>query len=298
MALQQTSLNLQVTLGGEGAQFSEGGNTTSLSGYRMTATIAKNGIPSMNTAQIAVYGLDESTMNQLTRVGLIPTAVRNNVVALTAGIGDDNPALVFSGVIMDAWADYDGSPDVLFNITAATGYLQNLKPVLPSSYPGSTDVAVILKSLAGQMGYAFQNDGVEGVFLSSPYLPGTARAQAMAAAGAADIFMVLDDDPTQTSAGTMTIFPKNGSRNTPVPLVSPDTGMVGYPSYVGPGLIRVKTEFNPSIRFGGNIKIDSPLKAANGQWRVVQLTHSLSCQEPDGDWFTDVVGNLQLASSQ
>jgi hypothetical protein len=40
-----------------------------------------------------------------------------------------------------------------------------------------------MKDLAGKMGYTLENNGVK-VMLSSPYLPGTARMQALAAADA------------------------------------------------------------------------------------------------------------------
>lgn len=292
MDITQCTLEASVVLG-TGSFGDSGKDTVTLSGYRMTADISKNGTPAMNTANVRIYGLNESVMNTLSRVGLVPTAVRNNLITVKAGLGPNDLSLAFTGAIMDAWADYDGSPDVPFNITAATGYVQMMKPVLPSSYPGATDVTVIMKDLAGKMGYTLENSGVKGVILSSPYLPGTARQQAMAAAAAADIFVVFEDDQ-----GIMAIFPKFGARATTVPLISPDTGMVGYPGYIGPGQIRVRSEYNPAVRFMGNIKVKSSNTPAEGLWRVTQLTHNLSCQMPDGDWFTEMIGNKQLAAVQ
>ena len=272
------------------------GPSATITGYRMTVDIDKSGIPAMNRAQIRIYGLSDSLMNQLSTVGRVPTFTKNNVVNVQAGTDSSNQALVFSGAIQYAWPDFGGSPEVSFNITALTGLLQFLKPVQPSSYPGPTDVATIMADLAGQMGYAFENNGVSGIMLSSPYLPGTARAQAIAAATAADIFLVIDDDPTGNAAGTLAILPKTGVRATTVPLISPSTGMVGYPYYVGPAQIGVRTLFNPGLWFMGNIKIEDSVNAtANGLWRVTQLTHKLSCQYPDGDWFSEIIGNSQLA---
>lgn len=302
--LPQTSLAVSVILDagpkGEAAQqFTESpsDNTVNLTGYRMTADIDKSGVPAMNKAQIRIYGLDASVMNQLSTVGLEPTFTKKNIVTITAGASSDNMSLVFSGVIQYAWPDFEGSPEVAFNITALTGLLQALTPILPSSYPGPTDVVSIMTDLAKQMGYAFENNGVSGIILSSPYLPGTARSQALEAAAAAGIFVVFDDDPTGAASGTLAIFPQKGSRNTPVPVISPTDGLDNYPYYIGPAQIGVRTLFNPAIRFGGNIRIkDSVNKGANGLWRVVQLTHSLSAQYPDGEWFTEVIGNSQLAN--
>jgi hypothetical protein len=296
--VQQTFLQVNVTIGtpslsGEvgssPTQFADGSNTVKLSGYRITADISKNGPPAANSAEIRIYGLDESIMNSLSRVGQIPTALKNNIVTVLAGTDPSAMALAFAGVLTDAWPDYEASPEVAFNITALTGMLGALKPILPSSYPGSTDVAIIMKNLAGQMGYTLENNGVTGVMLSSPYLPGTARQQALAAADAAQIFVYFEDDN-----GIMAIFPRTGARATAVPLITPppDGNMIGYPSYVGPAMIRVRSGYNPAVRFGGFVLIQSSLTLAEGQWRVIQLTHNLSCQMPDGDWSTEIIGNF------
>ena len=295
MTFVERRLTTSIALG-EGSYGESGFDTVTLDGYRMTAAIEKNGIPAMNMAVLRVYGMDPSLMNRLSRVGVVPTAVRNNVVTVMAGDLGGTQSLAFAGVLMDAWADYGGAPEVSFNITASTGYLQNMKPVLPSSYPGPTDVVTIMQNLANVMGYTLENnfDGPSGIVLSSPYLPGTARAQAIAAAAAADIFLVLEDDD-----GIMAIFPKSGARATAIPLIQPPPygEMVGYPSYIGPGLIQVKMLYNPGVRFMGNVRIqNSIVTPANGLWRVTKLTHSLSSQMPDGDWFTSIVANNQLAS--
>ena len=295
MTFVERRLTTSIALG-EGSYGESGFDTVTLDGYRMTAAIEKNGIPAMNMAVLRVYGMDPSLMNRLSRVGVVPTAVRNNVVTVMAGDLGGTQSLAFAGVLMDAWADYGGAPEVSFNITASTGYLQNMKPVLPSSYPGPTDVVTIMQNLANVMGYTLENNfgGPSGIVLSSPYLPGTARPQAIAAAAAADIFLVLEDDD-----GIMAIFPKSGARATAIPLIQPPPygEMVGYPSYIGPGLIQVKMLYNPGVRFMGNVRIqNSIVTPANGLWRVTKLTHSLSSQMPDGDWFTSIVANNQLAS--
>jgi hypothetical protein len=116
-----------------------------------------------------------------------------------------------------------------------------MKPVQASSYAGPTDVAVIMADLAKQMGYTFENNGVS-VILASPYFWGTERQQAISAATAADIFLVLDNEN-----GIMAIVPKSGARGTPVPVISAATGMVGYPVYTGPGTITANGDWFTDI---------------------------------------------------
>jgi hypothetical protein len=214
-------------------------------------------------------------------------------VTVTAGDSGGNMSLAFAGGIQEAWPDFSNAPEVSLNVTAFTGMLAAMKPVAPSSYPGTTDVADIMKDLAGKMGYTLENNGVK-VQLSSPYLPGTARMQALAAADAADIFVVFDDDN-----GIMAILPKKGARNGAAPTLDPTNGtLIGYPSYIGPGQVGLRCLYNPVIRFMGNVNVrNSVVDGSNGTWRVTSLAHNLESQIPDGAWFSEIVGNKPLAQA-
>lgn len=152
---------------------------------------------------------------------------------------------------------------------------------------GQADVATIMKSLADQMGFAFENNGVQ-VQLSNPYFPGTALAQAKACARAADISMTID-------RGTLAIWPKFGFRADPdgPPLISAATGMRGYPRYSSNG-IEVATLFNPRIKPGGQIQVQSQLQMACGTWLVSNATHVLESETPNGQWFTGILGSLKI----
>jgi hypothetical protein len=285
MAFVKRALDFTFQLG-TGSFGETGANTVKVpSGLWATAQIQKNGIPSMNRANIRIFGLTDTIMNQLSRIGVLPAAVRNNIVTVMAGEAGGQMSLAFAGGIQEAWPDYSNPTEAVFNINAFTGLLGQMKTVLPTSYPGKTDVAVIMGNLAKQMGYTLENNGVSDQ-LSNPYLPGTARMQALAAAEAAGIYVVFDDDN-----GVMAILPKDGSRNGPAPVISPKGEMEGYPTYIGPGQIALRCEYNPKIRFMGNVSVqNSIVKGANGTWRVTSLAHDLSTR-PDGPWFSIVQGN-------
>ena len=221
-------------------------------------------------------------MNTLSRIGLQPAAIRNNTVTVTAGELGGNMPTIFCGGIQKAWPDFSNSPEVAFCIEADTGTLAAIKPVPPTAYSGNTNIVDIMQKLAGQMGYTLENNGVTGQ-LASPYFSGAARAQALSAAEAAGIYVYFEDDN-----GIMSITPMSGSRNVAAPTISPETGLVGYPAYAGPGCIALKTEYNSNIRVLGNVSVqNSIVKNANGTWRVMQLLHDLSTM-PDGPWFTEI----------
>jgi hypothetical protein len=86
-----------------------------------------------------------------------------------------------------------------------------------------------------------------------------------------------------------------------VPL-SPTTGMVGYPTYIDQGL-KVRTLFNPAIKFQGQVTISGSIVTgqgptgpgssggkgnANGTWLVTQLDHALDSIVPNRELFSDM----------
>lgn len=260
--------------------FTESGtDTVTLTGYRAQATIVKAGGASMGSLQLRLFGLSLSLMNQLSTLGKIPLATRNNSVTVSAGDDQNGMGVVYVGTITSAWADMQGAPEVVFVVNAHAGLYEAIAPAKPSSYQGSASVEVIMSSLATQMGLTFENNGVD-VKLSNPYFPGTARAQAESCARAANINWIIDN-------GILAIWPKSGQRGGVVPLISPETGMVGYPGYTDTG-ITVRTRYTPSVNYGALIEVKSSLTPACGKWRVYSLAYELESETNGGVWFTNI----------
>ncbi len=283
------AINLTVQLG-TGTFGDSGFNTVKLTGLRVAATIKKSGMPGFNTADIRVYGVQSSIMNQISTLGAPMMRTRTNTVTVDAGDAVSGTPTAFIGTIMNAWVDFGGMPDVCLVINAQAGAIEAMKPVPPSSFPGTPDAADILSGLATQMGYIFENNGVS-VILSNPYFAGTARDQAEECAKAADIYLYFDD-----ANHKMAIWPRNGSRRGAIPLISPQTGMVGYPAYTGGG-IALRTLYNPAILFGGKVQLQSSITGVNGTWIVYNLSHDLSSEMPGGPWFSDLMAYREGQSS-
>ncbi len=271
-------LDLTITLG-SGTFGEDVGDTVTLSGFRMMADCINPGGDSMGQCMIRVFGLRNDVMNKLTTIGSVNTAIKaKNSILLAAGDAVNGMDTVFSGTIFDAWADYNSSPDVAFNILAYSGLDASVKPVGAISYKGPTDVAQILENIATvEMGIGFENSGVD-VKLSSPYLSGTALAKVRCVAQAAQIEYSIEDN-------TLFIWPSSSARQGTTPLVSPDTGMVGYPTLSSKGMT-VKMLYNSKIKLGQDIEVQSSIPMACGMWRVYSLAHSLSSEMADGPWFT------------
>lgn len=279
MAFTKKILEATISLAASGSntqqpQFEGGGNTVTLSGLRMSAHISKAGGPSDSRMELTIYGMTESKMNQLSTLGMQINLVPKNSVVLQAG-DEEGLSTVFQGYILSAYADFTASPQVSFKISAHTGLPDATIPTPVSSIKGSGDVATLLSGLAATMGLAFENSGVTAK-LSNPYYTGSPKVQAQAIAKDAGISMIIDN-------GKLAIWPKNGSRNGQVPLISPETGMIGYPTYTAYGIM-LKCLFNPSIGFGQKIKVESRLKPACGEWAIYGMDYDLECQVPKGKW--------------
>ncbi len=271
-------------------------NILTLSGLRVAATIVKAGGAGMTVTRIRAYGLSQSVMNQLSTYGAPPDFASSAAVQVSAGDAESGMSVASIGSIQTAIAEYSGAPEVAFDVTAYTGLLHAILPGKPTSINGSADCAQIMQQLATTMGYQFENSGVS-VQLSHPYFSGSARTQAQECAEAGDFNWIIDDD-------TLAIWPKGGARKGTVVLVSPETGMVGFPRFMLQGVV-VKTLYNPSVRYGSVIKVDSSLQPACGLWGVTQMVHELTSETPGGDWFTtmqalstDFVENINAGASK
>lgn len=273
--------SIEVTFTRAEGTFSEsGGSSITLRGLRMSTKIVKAGGPTMSTANLQIYGMTLSLMNQLSTLGMQIQLVPRDTVTISAGDNKSGMAIVFVGNVTNAYSDFANAPDALFVVQAHVLSAAAAAPASPTSFRGSVDVATILSSLATQMGLSFENNGVS-VQLSNPYFPGTFREQALAAVTAADISWNGGDDTK------LAIWPKNGSRGGAVPLVSTATGMRGYPAYTALGIL-VSSLFNPNISFGSKIEVVSDLKPACGIWSVFSLEHDLDTNMPRGSWFSTI----------
>lgn len=274
----EKKLALTITLGG--GTFGETvADTVTLTGLRMLADITKPGGDTLGSLQLRVYGLSQKMMNRLTVIGPFGQVRPKNTVLLAAG-DVNGMSTVFSGVIWQASADYNSAPEVCLNITATVGIDIQVKPADASSYPGAADVATIMGDFAKEANLTLDNGGVSAV-LSNPYFPGSTISKIKACARAANVNWHIDSD-------TLAIWPKGAARSLDAtPVISPDSGMVGYPTFSSKGMM-VRSVFNPAVRFGGKIQVQSSVDMASGQFTVFNLSHSLSSMTPDGPWFTTI----------
>lgn len=274
-------LRFVITLGSDNPKFDEAGaDQIILQGYRATVICENAGWVQMGELRAEISGMSQSDMNAITSYPLrITEATRNKIVVYA--IDGKQESVVFAGNMVKAWPDYSRMPDVCFRIQARAAYSSALQTVAPRSFKGGSNVADIMRQIATSMGLVFENSGVN-VMLSDVYLANTDLEQARDLAKAAGIELNIENN-------VLSIWPKGSYRNALIPLVSADTGLIGYPSFDGTFLI-FDTLYNPSFITGGLIKVESDNLPAKGQWQILKMAHRLESEKPGGAWFSSVVG--------
>lgn len=285
MTFERRRIDLKFQLG-TGSFGNDGNDTVDFKGLRCSVTINVTGGMQMASADIRVFGMPLEVMHKLTILNTLNyTQGRFNTVAISAGTSD-KVALCFTGGISEAWIDAKGQPDVAFHVAAHAGLIDTLKPVDPTSFKGSVDVATVLTGIAAKMTppRIFEGNGVS-IQIADPYLPGTAADQIKAIVRAAKITVVDDGQ-------TLAIYPDNGNRSSLGAVdISPETGLVGYPAF-SQNSIDAMMLFNAAVQCGMQANMKSQLPTATGKFNIYKLSHTLDSEIPDGPWFTNVAMNV------
>lgn len=217
-----------------------------------------------------------SLMNQLSTVGTQANARYMNSITVQAGDAETGMTLVFGGQIFAAFVDAQSQPQVAFRVMASPGPFLAVKPATPLSVKGTADAGTLMSGLAKDMGFAFENNGVS-VKLANPYFGGSSWTQAMGIARHGNFDLVFERN-------VMVISPRGKPRQGDATLISPETGMVGYPAF-NQNYVIVTCLFNPAIKQLSLVEVKSQLTPANGKWQVISIAYELESQTPQGRWF-------------
>lgn len=290
------NLRVTFTLTGSNAVFpGTTANQLQVSGLRMSAVVKGSGLPAFPEASLRIYGLAQQDMNAL---AIVPVQGGKpefsfNTVQIEADSGNGF-TFIFSGQIFQAGPDYSNAPDVCLFVHAQSAGFDQLTAANPTAYPGVASVADIVANLASKMSMAFENDGVTGT-LTNAYYSGTLANQLRKVCQDANINFAMENQ------NLLVISPAGAARtNVQAWVLTPTSGLVGYPEVLGNGYLNVRSEFNAAFRQNGpvtikgsDVVIDPALPKtlntlADGDWIIGPITHLLECQKPGGAWFSDM----------
>lgn len=276
----QKQLRFVISLGT--SSFDDAGNNQIiLQGFRASVDIDKAGGMMMGTLRAKIYGVKQQDMNSATTLQWKPGSLIPNTVEVFA-IDGTTETLVFVGNIVNAWGDYLNMPDVFLHIQAQSAFFSQLSATAPRSFKGGIDVATVMGQIADEMNLTFENNGVS-IQLADLYLANTATEQAKELARIAGCDLYIDDR-------VLAITPRNAPRGSDIPVISPESGLIGYPTFDGVG-VNFQSLFNPAVIFGGRIKLETDIERAAGEWIVTSVAYRLESEKPGGAWFAHIRGN-------
>lgn len=311
MAFVQRDIEITVKLAARSGMnqpntFAQSGTSSiTLRNLRMMVRVQNSGTPAGSKANIRIWGLTPSVMNQLSTLGLSYNVVPLNTITIKAGslpsFGNaaSGMAVLYSGIIQQGYADFASMPDVPFVIEANSGLEAAVGATDPTSFTGETKVSEIMSGFARQMGVVFEDNEVKNT-LTNPYFYGNLSEQIDQCRVAANI-------NAEIIGGVLAIWPKGSYRTTltqSAPLISESNQtLIGAPSFTQSGII-LYAVFNPLVSFGGLIRVQSAVLGgiinaqslanrefripSDSKWAVYKLDHALDSQMPGGQWMSTI----------
>jgi hypothetical protein len=276
MATSFSQKSIRITFSLTSQVFGNGSNTIVLEGYRTIVHVVCGGQPAWTTAKVQIFGMSQADMNSMTRLSWDPRGILPNDILIETNDGSGWQT-VFVGSMQESGPDYSSAPDVALVALCQTVYDTALNPAVPSSYPKGTSVATVASALATAMSRNFENNGVTAT-LPAIYLVGSYPEQLRQVCRIANVNLFDDHE-------TFAISPQGQPRQTTQVVLSPQSGMIGYPTLDNTG-IQFGCLYNPAIIFGGQVFVQGDVPGANGQWWVTSMDHTLESEKPGGAWFS------------
>lgn len=273
-------LRVDVVLG-EGT-FDGTNNAKSFEGLETTVSIDKPGLPDQNKAKVVIIGMALDDMRQLTMLAFKPLKSQKNLISIYAGDAENGMEQCFYGEITAANADFSSAPTIKMNIEAAAGAYASLKAESPIAVKGQQTAASLIEQIAKDNGYSFENKGVSSSVKNAVF-NGSPIEKAYSIARQVNAELLIDD-------GKFVLLPYDKGRNEAgnAVLLTPETGMLGYPSFNNDG-VSVKCLYNPALELGGMVKIESIVPGASGVWKITKLSHELAAYgRQSGSWYSQI----------
>jgi hypothetical protein len=227
-----------------------GGKAIEFSSFRVTFTIKRGDRQTPNTADVRIYNLSDNTANQ----------VQNEFtyIALQAGY-QANFGLIFQGTVKQVRKGRQDQKDSYLDVTAADG---------DEAYNFATAIGSLAAGYSAQDHWAFLNKQMQPYGITAgaaPFLSTNRSATGRVLCGMAkDELRTFANDqgcPWSIQDGQLTLIQKTGYVAGNVPLISPQSGLIGVPEQTQNG-IAIRTLLNPRLKIGQLIQLQSNVNLA------------------------------------
>lgn len=311
------------------------GTTKSLtleSDYRIKAIVSHAGMSVGSELELEIWGMSLNDMNRLSYVANYPNVENPRTVnqsnsTVIVRVGDYGKPLttLFMGLLTEGYAALNGGEPV-FRAHAMTSLLLAAVVPDPISYRGPRSVVSILSDICAAAGLQLIDHGGwdRHATLTNHYAEGTTlqmiEKTIKACGGTYDLSDINAQQNNIGSSfkGVIHVWgPTYGGATKSaaediLPLISVETGLVGYPTYNRAG-VSFTCLLRPDIAYYQPIKLDGPYAPAGwvtddnglnqqgqkvssgpwtGIWLPTDITHEVTSEIPGGNWHTFVEAQL------
>lgn len=216
-----------------------------LAALRVTFRIQRGDFQTPNSADVRIYNIADNTANRITK--------EFTRIVVQAGY-EGNYGLIFDGTIKQARKGRVDARDSYVDIVAADGdQAYNYSVMALSLTAGATPrdaVEAFTKAMA--------EHGVSAGYVPELSTNGSARGRVYYGMTREELreWAEVQDCLWSIQDGKLTLIPKTSYVPGDVPLISPQTGLVGVPEQTQNG-IQMRVLLNPALKIGQRVRLDS-----------------------------------------
>jgi len=267
MPLENRSIKVEIIL--DHGTFREGYNTKIITGDSTTGSsfriqIEKAGGFARDNAELTIYGMNEDDQSILSTLSYQPNEIRRNKIIISAGYNGEY-VQYFAGEIMTANAIY-ADPSRAFHILAVAALFAGIDIAPHTNNPGTVSVAKLLQTLCTGAGLTLKNTGV--ILNSKNYIAtGSYIDQIRSICDDFNLVYRIDNN-------VLSVAPQGIPLENTLVILNAGSGLLSYPTVDQNG-VHFRCRFDPNIKFGNKVRIQSIVPKASGDWGIYSIQTAL-----------------------
>lgn len=275
-----TNKTIQVVMAMAEGVFQNGANQITVEGLPTTVDIQKQGGDERPSCTVTIGNLNIDVVKQLTTLSFRPLQRFKNQITVNAGEVGKQLQTIFIGDFENAYGEFQNAPTMNLMVKAIAAQHGALMATPATSVDGTEQVAKLMEQWAVEAGCTLENKGVNASVKNVVYR-GSPVDKAKTLARDVGIDLIIDD-------GKFVITPNGQAVDGNAVLIDPKHGLLGYPAFSNDG-IEFNMIFDPNVKIGGLVKIESIVPRASGIWKVTKITTKLEAYVPNGgSWNSSV----------
>lgn len=275
-----TNKTIQVVMAMAEGVFQNGANQITVEGLPTTLDIQKQGGDERPSCTVTIGNLNIDVVKQLTTLSFRPLQRFKNQITVNAGEVGKQLQTIFIGDFENAYGEFQNAPTMNLMVKAIAAQHGALMATPATSVDGTEQVAKLMEQWAVEAGCTLENKGVNASVKNVVYR-GSPVDKAKTLARDVGIDLIIDD-------GKFIITPNGQAVDGNAVLIDPKHGLLGYPAFSNDG-IEFNMIFDPNVKIGGLVKIESVVPRASGIWKVTKITTKLEAYVPNGgSWNSSV----------